>query len=78
SDDYDGLIQAEARTLLFRFVDDVVIRITLDADAQTRVDMTSRSRRGGVDLGSNARRISRYLRALDRRLLPKPARKPKT
>jgi hypothetical protein len=68
SDDYDGVIRAEARTLIFRFVDDVVITITLDSDAQTRVDMQSRARRGGVDLGSNARRINRFLHALDKRL----------
>lgn len=68
SDDQEGVINAEATTLLFRFVDDVVIRITLDADAQTRVDMTSRSRKGAFDLGTNARRLGTFLRALDRKL----------
>ena len=67
-DDYEGLIRAESRTLIWRFVDDVVIRIILDADAQTRVDMQSRSRKGGIDFGTNARRIGKFFRALDRKL----------
>jgi len=68
SDDYEGVIRAEARTLVFRFVDDVVINITLDHDAQTRVEMSSRSRKGGIDFGTNARRIGKFFRALDRKL----------
>jgi uncharacterized protein (DUF1499 family) len=68
ADDYEGLIQAEARTLVLRFVDDVLIRVYLDKNAQTRVDMQSRSRKGSVDFGTNARRIRRFFRALDRRL----------
>lgn len=71
SDDQEGVINAESSTLLFRFVDDVVIRITLDADAQTRVDMTSRSRKGAFDLGANARRTGSFFRALDRKLAQK-------
>ncbi len=67
ADDLEGVIRAEARTLL-RFVDDVVVRIGLDANAQTRVDMTSASRVGKADLGKNARRIGKFLRALDREL----------
>jgi hypothetical protein len=68
ADDYEGLIQAESTTLVFRFVDDVLIRVYLDKNAQTRVDMQSRSRKGGVDFGTNARRIRKFFRALDRRL----------
>ncbi|HWK89226.1 MAG TPA: DUF1499 domain-containing protein [Longimicrobium sp.] len=63
-----GTVTAEARTRVWRFVDDVVLRVTLDGDGQTRVDATSASRRGGGDLGTNARRIARFLHALDRRL----------
>lgn len=77
-DDYEGVITAESRTLVWRFVDDVVIRIVLDHDAQTRVDMTSASRKGGIDFGTNARRISKFFRALDSRLKqpkPTPARR---
>jgi Protein of unknown function (DUF1499) len=63
-----GEIHAEARTPLWRFTDDVWIRLSLDADGQTRVDMVSASRVGSADLGANARRIARFLHALDRRL----------
>ncbi len=68
ADDDDGIIRVTSRTLVFRFVDDVEIRVTLDADAQTRVDLSSRSRRGRWDLGANARRIRKFLRRLDRAL----------
>lgn len=68
SDDYEGVIQAEAKTLVWRFVDDVTISIRLDENAQTRVDATSASRYGHADLGANARRIGRFFRQLDRRL----------
>ncbi len=67
ADDLDGVISAEARTAL-RFVDDVEIRIRLDENAQTRVDLSSASRVGVGDLGKNPRRIGKFLRALDREL----------
>ena len=63
-----GEIAAEARTALWRFVDDVTIRVSLDGDGMTRVDVVSQSRVGGADLGVNARRIARFLHALDRHL----------
>jgi uncharacterized protein (DUF1499 family) len=59
---------AEARTALWRFVDDVVIRVSLDGDGMTRVDVVSQSRVGSGDFGVNARRIARFLHALDRHL----------
>ena len=65
-----GEIQAEARTALWRFVDDIWIRISLDELGLTRVDVSSQSRVGKADLGVNARRIARFLHALDRRLMP--------
>jgi len=68
ADDYEGIIRAEATTRIFRFVDDVLIRIYLDQDAQTRVDMRSASRKGVGDFGTNARRIGRFMRKLDREL----------
>lgn len=74
SDPRAGEIVAEARTTLWKFTDDIWIRISLDEDAQTRVDLTSASRVGRADLGTNARRIARFLHALDRRILgPKQA-----
>jgi uncharacterized protein (DUF1499 family) len=69
SDPRAGEIVAEARTTLWKFVDDVWIRVSLDEDGQTRVDVTSASRKGGADLGANARRIARFLHALDRHAL---------
>jgi len=72
ADDQAGVILAEARTRILKFIDDVEIRISLDADAQTRVDMASRSRVGKADLGTNARRIRHFLHRLDRRLNASP------
>jgi uncharacterized protein (DUF1499 family) len=66
------VIRAEAQRFLFRFTDDVLVQIGLDADAQTRVDLTSRSRKGRTDLGTNGRRIKKFLRALDRALDVRP------
>jgi uncharacterized protein (DUF1499 family) len=68
SDDYEGIIKAESKTFLLRYVDDVSVTIQLDQDAQTRVDMESRSRKGSADFGTNARRIGKFFRALDQRL----------
>ena len=74
SDPRAGEIVAEARTRMWKFVDDVWIRISLDDDGQTRVDVTSASRVGKADLGTNARRIARFLHDLDRHVLgPKRA-----
>lgn len=60
-----GWIRAEARTTLWRFTDDVEVRLSLDDRGLTRVDLVSASRIGGMDLGANARRINRFLRRLD-------------
>lgn len=66
-DSDSGRIEAVAVTTWFGFRDDVVIRVAADADG-ARLDMRSASRVGRSDLGANARRIDRYLRALDGRL----------
>jgi hypothetical protein len=63
----DGRIEATDTTLWYGFKDDVVIRIRETADG-TLVDVRSKSRVGGSDLGENAARIDEYLRALERRL----------
>jgi hypothetical protein len=68
ADDQNGELRAESRTWLFRLVDDVEVRIALDHEGQTRVDLTSASRIGGWDLGANARRIRRFTARLDRAL----------
>lgn len=51
-----GRIEAEDKTFLFGFTDDIVIRVTGD-DSQSRIDVRSASRYGKHDLGRNADRI---------------------
>ena len=63
SDSGTGRIEATDTTFWFGFTDDVVIRITAQ-ESTTRVDMRSLSRVGRSDVGTNARRITDYLRAL--------------
>ena len=63
-----GVLGAEARTRMWRFVDDVEVHVSLDLHGWTRVDVRSTSRMGGADLGTNARRIARFLHRLDARL----------
>lgn len=60
-----GLIQALARTSVFQFEDDVLIRVS-GSPAEAVVDLRSRSRVGRGDRGVNARRIHDYLSALNR------------
>ena len=60
-----GLIQALARTSIFGFEDDVLIRVRADG-AGSVVDLRSRSRVGRGDRGVNAKRIRDYLAALNR------------
>jgi len=64
-------LEAQASTLIFGFLDDVVVRLRETADG-TRVDMRSASRVGAHDLGENARRIRRFFADLDARLQPEP------
>ena len=45
---------------------DVRIRVGLDANGQTRVDMRSASQYGRHDLGTNATRIAIFMADLDR------------
>lgn len=68
ADDHGGVLRAEATTRVWGFVDDVTVRVGLDDDGQTRVDVESASRRGKADLGTNRRRIASFLEALDDRL----------
>ena len=73
ADDEEGVIRARARTLVLRRVDDIRITVDLDENGQTRVDVASVSLRRKRDLGANARRIHRFLRALDAKLGATPA-----
>lgn len=56
----ENRIEATATTLLLRFKDDVVIRIT-PTESGSRVDVRSVSRVGLGDLGANANRIRKFL-----------------
>lgn len=67
-DDREGIIEVEARTRILRVLGDVQVRVSLDPDAQTRVDLSAASRSGRGDLGRNRRRILRFLRNLDQNL----------
>ena len=58
-----GRIEATDTSRLWRFVDDIVVRIRPRA-AGSRVDVRSKSREGRGDLGANAARIRRLREAL--------------
>lgn len=68
ADDEEGVIRGVARGRIERFTSAITIRITLDEDAQTRVDALAASRSGRSDLGSNARKLHRFFTALDARI----------
>jgi len=59
-----GEIQAEARTRLFRFVDDIAIHVR-DEGTTTVVSVRSASRVGRGDFGQNARNVRLLFEALD-------------
>ncbi len=67
-DPKDYAFQAVATTRLFRFKDDVVVRIAPGEGGGSKVDMRSRSRVGKGDLGTNAKRIRAFFDALAARL----------
>lgn len=68
----DGRIEATATTPFMGFKDDVVIRVS-SASGISRIDVRSKSRVGGSDVGANARRIRAYLDKL-RQSDPAPVR----
>lgn len=68
ADDQAGLIEATTKTLIFGLEGEVRIEISLDENAQTRVDLMSYSLKPRGDLGRNRRIIGRFLRRLDRSL----------
>jgi uncharacterized protein (DUF1499 family) len=61
-----GTLQARETTKIFRFVDDVVVRVRADASGGAIVDVRSKSRDGRGDLGANAARIRRFAEKLPR------------
>ena len=65
AEDPNGLtIEAVSTSKLFRFQDDVVIRVQPDGGG-AKVDMRSKSRDGKGDMGVNTARIRSYIGALD-------------
>jgi uncharacterized protein (DUF1499 family) len=61
SDPAAGRIEATDRTFWFGFKDDVVVRITPMGNG-SRIDVRSVSRVGKSDVGTNAKRIQKYLK----------------
>lgn len=61
--DAEYRFDAQDATKLFRFVDDVTVRVRAEGSG-SRVDVRSKSRDGRGDLGANAKRIERLLAAL--------------
>lgn len=72
SDDIAGILEARVRGLVLRFPATIVITVSLDRNAQTRVDLSAEGRHRGGDLRANARRIRRFCSALDRALEAEP------
>jgi hypothetical protein len=73
SDDHEGTITAVSRGL-GGAIHDVVVRIGLDADAQTFVEAEVTARKPGTDFGRAKRRLRRFLCALDSAAAPRATR----
>lgn len=69
----EGRLEATDRTRWFGFRDDVVVRVVPETGG-SRVDVRSVSRVGRSDLGTNARRIRRFLEALETAPAVSPSR----
>ena len=59
----DGVFEATDTTAIFRFVDDVCVRVLPDAGG-AKIDVRSKSRDGKGDMGANAARIRAFRDAL--------------
>ena len=57
-------IEAAYQSMWFGFVDDFIVRI-VEEDGGARVDIRSKSRVGGSDLGANAKRVREFLDQFD-------------
>lgn len=62
-DPASGRFDAQERSALFRFVDDVTVRVRPRGEG-SEIDVRSKSRDGQGDLGANANRIRRFAGAL--------------
>jgi uncharacterized protein (DUF1499 family) len=61
-----GTLLARETSTIFRFVDDVVVRVRPAAGGGSIVDVRSKSRVGRGDIGANAARIRRFAAELPR------------
>lgn len=77
TDDQEGVIHASSRSLLGA-EHEIVIRISLDENGQTRVDATAEAQRPERDFGAASRRLRRFFRALDKTLPGAPSSRPET
>lgn len=73
ADPTHGRIEAGDWATIFGFIDDIVIRVRLNAAGYTVLDIRSASRTGNADMGRNARRIERFTQALRDHLPKYPA-----
>lgn len=68
ADRREGKVRVECSSLVFGFVDDLEVDVSLDENGFTRVEARSASRVGNADFGVNRRRLRRLMRSLDDRL----------
>ncbi|MEK9501779.1 hypothetical protein [Gaopeijia maritima] len=74
-DDEHGVLEAKVPHRTLRPAGLVRVRVYLDADAQTCVEMFAGPADGGRDLGASRRRVLRFFEALDRDLAPGPGQR---
>jgi uncharacterized protein (DUF1499 family) len=63
----EGRIEASDTTFWFGFTDDIVVRVRAEAGG-SRVDVRSLSRVGLSDVGTNARRIEKFMKILKKEI----------
>ena len=61
-----GIIRAEVRTRIFKFVDDLTV--TIDKGDPVEINVHSKARVGKGDFGKNARNIRLFLKEVEKRL----------
>lgn len=76
SDDQEGVILASTKSIAGA-IHDVMVRVTLDENGQTRVDASAQPRKPLTNFGRSKRRIKRFMRQLDRVLAKKTATAPR-
>lgn len=72
ADDQEGVIEAEATSLVLRVVDHAHITVGLDENAQTRIDMAVTTTMPSAGFGRGRRLVGRFYRRLDARIVAGP------